>query len=89
MSHWVDELSGCPGAGGFRQLADEAEPGRVLFRHRSGGSGIVDGFVREGVDELMMVARFRGGQRRALDGGAGGTGAGRNGSPPPGEGRGH
>ncbi|GHJ99633.1 hypothetical protein SY2F82_14310 [Streptomyces sp. Y2F8-2] len=31
----------------------------AVFRERPGGLGIVDGFVRASVDEVMMVARFR------------------------------
>ncbi|MGV9566027.1 hypothetical protein [Streptomyces sp. NPDC003480] len=51
------EFAGCPNAGDHQQIADEDEPGEVVFRERPGG--IVDGFLRESVDELMMVARFR------------------------------
>lgn len=59
MTHWVYEFSGCPEADDFQQFATEAGPGEILFRPRSGGLGTVDGFVRESVDDLMMVARFR------------------------------
>ncbi|MFF4963178.1 hypothetical protein [Streptomyces sp. NPDC001222] len=59
MNHWVYEFSGCPDSGDYQQLANEAEPGEILFRHCSGGLGIVDGFVRESIDDLTMVARFR------------------------------
>ncbi|MER5913852.1 hypothetical protein ABT124_26065 [Streptomyces sp. NPDC001982] len=59
MSHWVYVFSGCPDTGTYQQLANEGELGTVAVRERSGGLGIVDGFVRENVDELMMVARFR------------------------------
>ncbi|MGW2697771.1 hypothetical protein [Streptomyces sp. NPDC001296] len=59
MGHWVYEFVGCPDTGNFQQIADEEEPGEVIFRERPGGLGIVDGFVWESVDELMMVARFR------------------------------
>ncbi|MFF9318095.1 hypothetical protein ACF1BP_36435 [Streptomyces sp. NPDC014735] len=59
MGHWVYEFSGCPDSGDYRQIADDEEPGDVVLRKRLGGLGIVDGFVRESVDDLMMVARFR------------------------------
>jgi hypothetical protein len=59
MGHWVYEFVGCPDIGNYQQVADEEEPGEVVFRERPGGLGIVDGFVRESVDELMMAARFR------------------------------
>ncbi|MFJ4806781.1 hypothetical protein [Streptomyces murinus] len=58
MGHWVYEFSGCPDSGDFRQIADDEEPGDVVLRERPGGLGIVDGFVRERVDDVMMVARF-------------------------------
>ncbi|MFD5586680.1 hypothetical protein ACFWII_23145 [Streptomyces sp. NPDC127063] len=59
MTHWVYEFSGCPDTDAYQQFANEAEPGEILFRHRPGSPGIMDGFVRESVDDLMMVARFR------------------------------
>lgn len=59
MGHWVYEFLGCPDTGGYQQIADEMEAGEVVVRERVGGLGIVDGFVREGVDDVMMVARFR------------------------------
>ncbi|MFE1406160.1 hypothetical protein ACFW5D_21340 [Streptomyces sp. NPDC058770] len=59
MGHWVYEFSGCPDSGDYRQIAEDEEPGDVVLRERLGGLGIVDGFVRESVDDLMMVARFR------------------------------
>ncbi|GAA3784045.1 hypothetical protein [Streptomyces chiangmaiensis] len=59
MSHWVYVLSGYPDSGTFQQLVTEGELGTVVVRERSGGRGIVDGFVRENVYELMMVACFR------------------------------
>lgn len=59
MDHWVYEFSGCPDSGDYQQIADEDEPGDVVLRERLGGLGIVDGFVRESVDNLMMVARLR------------------------------
>jgi hypothetical protein len=58
MSHWIYELSGSPEAGSHRRIAGEAEPGKVVVFERA-GAVIVDGFVRESVDELMLVARFR------------------------------
>ncbi|GAA3048547.1 hypothetical protein [Streptomyces glomeratus] len=59
MSHWVYEFLGCPDTGDYQQIMDEAEPGDVVFRERPDGLGILDGFVRESVDDVMMVARFR------------------------------
>ncbi|POX40382.1 hypothetical protein [Streptomyces sp. Ru72] len=59
MGHWVYEFVGCPDTGNYQQIANEEEPGEVIFRERPGGLGIVEGFVRDNVDELMMVARFR------------------------------
>ncbi|GED90704.1 hypothetical protein [Streptomyces sp. 6-11-2] len=59
MSHWVYAFSGCPDTKDFQQIADDQEPGAVVLRERAGGLGTVDGFVRESVDDLMMVARFR------------------------------
>ncbi|MEU6010149.1 hypothetical protein [Streptomyces sp. NPDC047453] len=59
MSHWVYVFSGCPATGDYQQIADDQEPGDVVFRDRPGGLGIMDGFVRESVDDMMMVARFR------------------------------
>jgi hypothetical protein len=59
MGHWVYEFSGCPDAEDYQQIAIEDEPGDVVLRERPGGLGVLDGFVRESVDELMMVARFR------------------------------
>lgn len=59
MGHWVYEFLGCPDTGDHQQIANEEEPGEVVFHERPGGLGIMDGFVRESVDELMMVARFR------------------------------
>jgi hypothetical protein len=59
MGHWVYEFSGCPDTGSFQQIADELEPGEVVVRERVGGLAIVDGFVRESIDDVMMVARFR------------------------------
>jgi hypothetical protein len=59
MGHWVYEFSGCPDIGDYQQIAVEDEPGDVVLRERPGGLGVVDGFVRESVDELMLVARFQ------------------------------
>ncbi|WP_424862843.1 hypothetical protein [Streptomyces sp. MMS24-I29] len=59
MGHWVYEFSGCPDSGDYQQIADDAEPGDVVLRERRGGLGTVDAFVRENVDGMMMVARFR------------------------------
>ncbi|WP_189316113.1 hypothetical protein [Streptomyces brasiliensis] len=53
------EFSGCPGSADYWQITDDEEPGDVMLRERPSGLGIVDGFVRESVDDLMMVARFR------------------------------
>ncbi|MFB8183635.1 hypothetical protein ACFC8N_48475 [Streptomyces sp. NPDC055966] len=58
MGHWVYELSGRPNSGDYQQIADDQEPGDVVLRERPGGLGIVDGFVRESVDDMIMVARF-------------------------------
>ncbi|MEU6011684.1 hypothetical protein [Streptomyces sp. NPDC047453] len=59
MSYWVYAFSGCPDTGNHQQITNEGKPGHVVVRERPGGLDIVDGFVRESVDELMMVARFR------------------------------
>jgi hypothetical protein len=59
VGHWVYEFSGCPDTGCYQQIADEVEPDEVMVRERVGGLGIVDGFVRESVDDVMMVAHFR------------------------------
>ncbi|MEU9398047.1 hypothetical protein AB0D86_49795 [Streptomyces sp. NPDC048324] len=59
MGHWVYEFSGCPDAVDHQQIAVEDEPGDVVLREHPGSQSAVDGFVRESVDELMMVARFR------------------------------
>lgn len=59
MGHWVYEFSGCPDSKDYQQITDDEEPGDVVLRERPGGLGIVDGFVRESVDDMMMVARFR------------------------------
>ncbi|MEV8562725.1 hypothetical protein AB0478_41095 [Streptomyces sp. NPDC051917] len=59
MGHWVYTFSGCPGIGNYQQIANEGEPGDVVGRARPGGLGVVDGFVLESVDDLMMVAHFR------------------------------
>ncbi|GAA3478178.1 hypothetical protein [Streptomyces yanii] len=59
MGHWVYEFSGCPDSADCQRIADDAEPGDVVLRKRPDGLGIVDGFARESVDDIMMVARFR------------------------------
>ncbi|MFI6359523.1 hypothetical protein ACIBJF_44690 [Streptomyces sp. NPDC050743] len=59
MGHWVYVFSGCPDSGDYQQIADDEEPDHVVLRERLGGPCIVDGFVRESIDDLMMVARFR------------------------------
>ncbi|GAB2825297.1 hypothetical protein GCM10027073_63530 [Streptomyces chlorus] len=59
MGHWVYEFSGCPDSADYQQIADDEKPGDVVLRERQGGLGIVDGFVRESVDNMMMVARYR------------------------------
>ncbi|MEV5846478.1 hypothetical protein AB0M32_31370 [Streptomyces sp. NPDC051985] len=59
MSHWIYELSGFPEVGDHQRIAGEAEPGKVVVFERADGQVIVDGFVRESIDDLMMVARFR------------------------------
>ncbi|MCX4530135.1 hypothetical protein OHA79_43685 [Streptomyces sp. NBC_00841] len=59
MGHWAYEFSGCPDSADYQQIADDAEPGDVVLRECPDGLGIVDGFVRESVDDMMMVARFR------------------------------
>jgi hypothetical protein len=41
------------------RIAGEAEPGKVVVFARAERPVIVDGFVRESVDDLMLVARFR------------------------------
>ncbi|WP_433455622.1 hypothetical protein ACQPXS_46510 [Streptomyces sp. CA-142005] len=58
MGRWVYEFSGCPDSGGYRQIADDQEPGDVVLCERPGGLGVVAGFVRESVDDMMMVARL-------------------------------
>ncbi|MEU1695592.1 hypothetical protein [Streptomyces hirsutus] len=59
MGHWVYEFTGCPDSGDYQQIVDADEPGDVVLRERPRGLGIVDGFVRESVDDLMRVARFQ------------------------------
>ncbi|MEV5085674.1 hypothetical protein AB0K74_45585 [Streptomyces sp. NPDC056159] len=59
MSHWVYAFSGCPDTGNYQQIASESEPVDAVVRERPGGMGVIDAFLRESVDELMMVARFR------------------------------
>jgi hypothetical protein len=59
MAHWVYEFAGCPGRGDFQEITGEAEPGEVVFRDRAGGFGVVDGFVLESVDDVMLGARYR------------------------------
>ncbi|MGW2935251.1 hypothetical protein ACWDA7_26100 [Streptomyces sp. NPDC001156] len=59
MTHWVYEFAGGPDTGDFEDSAGEEEPGEVVFRDRPGGFGVMDGFVRESVDGLMLVARYR------------------------------
>ncbi|MFF2205644.1 hypothetical protein [Streptomyces sp. NPDC058145] len=59
MGHWVYELSGCPDSGDHQQIADDQEPGDVVLRKRPGNPSVVDGFVRESIDDIMMIARFR------------------------------
>ncbi|MGW0994305.1 hypothetical protein [Streptomyces sp. NPDC002520] len=58
MGHWVYEFSGCPDRGRYQQFA-QVEPREFVVCERVGGPVMVDGFVRESVDDLMMVARFR------------------------------
>ncbi|MGW4911871.1 hypothetical protein [Streptomyces sp. NPDC004270] len=59
MGHWVYEFLGRPGMRPYRQVADEVEPAEVVVCEGLGGQAVVDGFVRESVDVLMMVARFQ------------------------------
>ncbi|WP_327241277.1 hypothetical protein [Streptomyces sp. NBC_01320] len=59
MGHWVYEFSGYPDSADYQQIMDDAEPGDVVLRERPDGLGIVDGSVRENVDDMMMMARFR------------------------------
>ncbi|MFF7987336.1 hypothetical protein ACFZDK_51105 [Streptomyces sp. NPDC007901] len=42
-----------------QRIVGETEPGKVVVFERADRPVIVDGFVRESVDDLMMVARFR------------------------------
>ncbi|KUL47527.1 MULTISPECIES: hypothetical protein [Streptomyces] len=59
MGHWVYAFSGCPELDDQQHVGHEAEPGAAIVRKRPGDPGIVDGYVREGLDEVMMVARYR------------------------------
>ncbi|MEU6511495.1 hypothetical protein [Streptomyces sp. NPDC046942] len=59
MVHWVYAFTGCPGTGDYQLITNQEEPGDVVFRDRPGGLGIVDAFVREHVDHIMMVVRYR------------------------------
>ncbi|MGW3568707.1 hypothetical protein ACWDSL_33435 [Streptomyces sp. NPDC000941] len=59
MGHWIYEFKGCPDTGCYQQIANEVEPGEVAVRQRVASPGIVDGFVRESLDDVMMVAHFR------------------------------
>ncbi|WP_413812514.1 hypothetical protein [Streptomyces sp. OE57] len=51
--------SGCPELEDQQHLGQETVPGHAILRERPGGLGVVDGYVREDLDEVMMVARFR------------------------------
>ncbi|WP_413100184.1 hypothetical protein [Streptomyces sp. Inha503] len=59
MGHWVYEFSGCPELEDQQHLGQEAIPGHGILRPRPESPGVVDGYVRYGLDEVMMVARFR------------------------------
>ncbi|WP_438307148.1 hypothetical protein ACSHXN_47865 (plasmid) [Streptomyces sp. HUAS TT11] len=59
MVHWVCTFSGCSDTGGHQQITNELEPGEVMVLERAGSPGIVDGFVRDSVDDVMMVTHYR------------------------------
>ncbi|MFD0134776.1 hypothetical protein ACFVIL_12510 [Streptomyces sp. NPDC127159] len=59
MSHWVYMFSGCPDIGSYQQITNEVEPGEVMVLERAARPGIVDGFVRDSVDDVMMVTHYR------------------------------
>lgn len=59
MVPWVYVFVGCPWTGDAQQITNEGEPDDVLVRQRPAAQGTVDTFVREGVDRIMLVARYR------------------------------
>ncbi|MET8631559.1 hypothetical protein [Streptomyces sp. NPDC004680] len=59
MGHWVYMFSGCPDRGCCQQISNEVEPGEVMVLDRAGSTGIVDGFVRDSVDDVMLVTHYR------------------------------
>ncbi|WP_406430179.1 hypothetical protein OHB00_00675 [Streptomyces sp. NBC_00631] len=59
MGHWVYEFSGCPDTGDYRQIAQDDEPGEVVLRERADVPSSVDGYVRDSIDDLILVARYR------------------------------
>ncbi|MFJ9760954.1 hypothetical protein [Streptomyces sp. NPDC101149] len=59
MGHWVYMFSGCPDTESHQQVTNEVEPGEVMVLERASSPGIVDGFVRDSVDDVMMVTHYR------------------------------
>ncbi|MBW8697959.1 hypothetical protein MBT84_00100 [Streptomyces sp. MBT84] len=59
MRYWVYEFFGCPHSGDHPQITYEGAPGEVALRERPGSLTLMDCFVRESVDDVAMVARFR------------------------------
>ncbi|MGW2936867.1 hypothetical protein ACWDA7_34570 [Streptomyces sp. NPDC001156] len=59
MGYWLYAFSGCPDAGNYQEIAIEGEPGEVVVRARPGGLAVMDGYVLESLDDLMMVAHFK------------------------------
>lgn len=59
MGHWVLVYCGCPDGGDFQEVSRCEEPALVWVRERRGSPGVAEGFVRESLDDLMLVARYR------------------------------
>ncbi|MEU5636327.1 hypothetical protein ACIA8I_22470 [Streptomyces rishiriensis] len=59
MGHWVHRFSGRPGLEDQVRIGQEDAPEPVVLRERPGELGVVDGYVRELLDEEMLVARLR------------------------------
>lgn len=60
MALWVYEFSGCPDLPDTQHISknEEREPGHIVLREREGGVGIVDGYLREELDQTTLTVRF-------------------------------